>query len=211
MQDPTPKYLQWIIQKLRFIAIPNLGVLIAGLAILGFIGVEILHTPMDRFVFDPELVREGEWHRLFSFPIIQNPIFLFFFALVVYYTVGTLEASWGLPQTTFYVLMSYFCAMGASFLSDVRLNLWQQVMENLMLAFGTLFPNIEFYLFFIIPVKAKWLAAFAGLLVLFQFFTGSNDVKIFLVICYLPYLLFFGPYLYRTIYYAIRKRNNPFN
>ena len=39
---------------------------------------------------------------------------------------------------------------------DWRLT-WPHIHE-LFLAFATLYPNLQFLLFFIIPVKAKWLA-----------------------------------------------------
>ncbi len=53
MDDRFPKPLRFLVNKLSFLGIPNLGILIAGLAILGFVGQTILNAPMDRFIFDP--------------------------------------------------------------------------------------------------------------------------------------------------------------
>jgi hypothetical protein len=79
-------------------------------------------------------------------------------------------------------------------------------MENISLAFGTLFPEMEFYLFFILPVKAKWLAFFAGGVFLFQFLTGSMAMKLFLLMVLSPYLLFFGPYLIKELRLKLKSR-----
>jgi hypothetical protein len=54
-------------------------------------------------------------------------------------------------------------------------------------------------LFFILPVKAKWLTLFSGVLLLIQFVFGSLDYKRFLLFALFPYFLFFGPYFYKEL------------
>ena len=46
---------------------------------------------------------------------------------------------------------------------------------GVMLAFGMLFPNSRIYLYFLIPIKAKWLVIGYGLLELFYGVTGTGD------------------------------------
>jgi membrane associated rhomboid family serine protease len=46
---------------------------------------------------------------------------------------------------------------------------------GLLLAFGMLFPNSEIYLYFLIPIKAKWFVIIYGLLELILGALGSND------------------------------------
>jgi hypothetical protein len=77
------------------------------------------------------------------------------------------------------------------------------------LAFGTLFPEFEMYLYFIIPVKAKWLAVLAGVFILIQFVMGSLMKKLFLAIVLTPYFLFFAPILFS--YLRNKKRKKDFN
>lgn len=206
MDDRFPKYLRWLTRKLEFLALPNLGMLICGLAVLGFIGNKIMGAPLERFMFDPDLVLQGEWWRLFAFPTLTDPIWLLFFVLYTHYTMMTLEAVWGTSPLTLFTGLSYLAALGASFLAHRPLSIWVHVMENISLAFGTLFPDVEFYLFFIIPMKAKWLALFAGALFLLQFVTGDNANRLFLLVILSPYLLFFSPILYRAIKQEIRRR-----
>lgn len=77
--------------------------------------------------------------------------------------------------------------------------MWKYVVENISLAFGSLFPNVELALFGIIPVKAKYLAFLAGALILLEFLLGSPLLKLILIVAFAPYLLFFGPMLFRSV------------
>lgn len=209
VDNRIPKIVRKWVEKLDFIAIPNLGALICGLALLGFFGTQFLGAPLERFLFDPALVREGEWWRLFAFPVsgqTSNPIWLLFYVLFIYFVVSALEAEWGSGPLTLFTLLSYLCAMSGAFLINEPVSIWYYVLENLSLAFGTLFPEVEFLLFFILPVKAKWLAMLGGGLLALQFLTASLMFKVFLLLALAPYLLFFGPWLLQTVKYRIRKR-----
>ncbi len=208
MDDRFPKSLRFVIRKLSFISLPNLGMLIAGLAVLGFVGQNMLGIPMERFLFDPQLFLEGEYQRIFAYPNFDQPIWLFFFCLYVYFVFQMLEESWGEAPTTIFTLLSYLAAVGASFFAGRALPIWEFVMQNVSLAFGTLFPELEFYLFFVLPVKAKWLAMLAGGLFFYQFVVGSLADKGFLAIVLSPYLIFFGPLLYKNVRTRFRVRNN---
>lgn len=46
---------------------------------------------------------------------------------------------------------------------------------GLLLAFGMLFPNAQIYIFFLIPIKAKWFVVLYGALELFYGATGTQD------------------------------------
>ena len=160
-----PKYLRVLVQKLSFISIPNLGMLLAGLAVLGFVGSTLLEAPMEQFVFDPNRVLQGEWWRLFTFPVSEaptNPIWLLFYCLYVYFIMNAMESSWGPGPLTVFTLFAYFCALAGSFAVGAPVPIWKYVVENISLAFGSLFPEVELQLFGIIPVKAKYLAMIAG-------------------------------------------------
>ncbi|MDR1758139.1 MAG: rhomboid family intramembrane serine protease [Bacteroidales bacterium] len=46
---------------------------------------------------------------------------------------------------------------------------------GLLLAFGMLFPNSEIYLYFLLPIKAKWFVIIYGAIELFYGIGGTND------------------------------------
>jgi len=199
MDERFPKWLRVFVRKLDFLAIPNIGMLVCGLAILAFIARAILSTPFEHFVFDPQRVLQGEWWRLFAFPLsegLSDPIWLIFYVLYVFYVMSALEGAWGAGPLTVFVLLGYVCALVGAFVTGQPVPIWYYILENVSLAFGTLFPEVELYIYFILPVKAKWLAVLAGGIVLFQFLTGGPTTKLVLAISLLPYFLFFSPMLY---------------
>ena len=211
MDERLPKWLKVVLRKLDFLGLPNIGMFVCGLTVLGFFGLNFLGAPMERFIFDPHLVMQGEWWRLVAFPTgdgVTNPIWFIFYVLYIWFIMNSLESHWGPGPLTIYTGFAYWCAIGASFLAQRPLSIWFHVVENLSLAFGTLFPHLELYLFFIIPVKAKWLAFFAGGLMIVQFVLGNWMTKAFLLVTMLPYLLFFGPYLYKEGKAIYKRRKN---
>ncbi len=200
MDERFPNYVRYIVRKLDFLGLPNLGMLIAGLAVLAFLAKMGMGTPLERFTFDPELVRQGEWWRLFAFPTgLDNPIWLLFYVFYVFYVINALEEAWGNGPVTIFIAFSYLCAVAAAFLANMPTSIWYYVLENVSLAFGTVFPDVSFYLFMILPCKAKWLAFLAAGILLIQFILGDGPTKLFLVVALLPYLSWFGPMLVGNI------------
>ncbi len=197
MDHRFPTWFQKILNKLDFIGIPNLAPLICAMAVLAFIAQMSGSIPLERFVFHPVLVLQGEWWRLFSFPVSQgltNPLWLLMYVFYIYFVIQSLESHWGPGPTTIYLLLGYLFALAGSFITLKPVEIWYYILENISLAFGTLFPNFELMIYFVLPVKAKWLAMFAGALIAFKFFMGSNDTRIIIFFSLLPYLIFFGPF-----------------
>lgn len=216
MDERFPRWLRTVVAKLDFMGLPNLGPLICGLAVLGFIGTQVMGAPLSQFTFDPDLLRQGQWWRLFAFPVsesLTNPIWLIFYVMYIYFVFGALEGQWGPGPLTVFTGLSYFCAILGSTITQFSTNIWFHVLENISLAFGTLFPEVEMYLFFIVPVKAKWLALFAGALILLQFLSSDLSTKIFLAVSLFPYLLFFGPMLvnYLKVRQKVARNRKRFN
>lgn len=215
MDDRFPAYLRLIVKKLHFIALPNLGMLLGGLAAITFLMNMYSPLSMERFMFDPDLVMAGEWWRLFTFPFtsgFQSPLMLLFYVLYVFFVMNALETAWGVTPLTIFVLFTYLCVLGGAFLTHQRADVSFLIMQNVSLAFGTLFPNFELLLYFVLPVKAKWLSMLAGALLLLKFIQSGMDDRIFMVICLVPYFVFFGPILINAVKqrYRISKNRQKF-
>lgn len=108
-----------------------------------------------------------ELWRLVTFvfvPDYRNPIWFVVFLSFYYFLGTTMEREWGTARfTMFYLVGSLLTAVSGviSFLFglDILLTLGA-VHDTLFLAFATLFPDQYIRVYFILPVKAKWLAAF---------------------------------------------------
>ncbi len=188
-------------RKLGSWAIPNIaaylvaGQLIVWLLSLRFINPDGTNTFLELMYFDSKLVLQGEIWRIFAFPLIpplSDPIFLIFAWYIFYMISGALESQWGAFRLNVYMLLGACLGMLFAFLLPgvpITNEFWGQ---SVFLAFAYLFPNFELRLFFILPVKVKWLGWIAWGYLGLIFFSNPWQVKIFLMASVLNYFLFFG-------------------
>lgn len=160
--------------------------------------------------FSRHYILQGQIWRLITFVMVPDSQGIFWFALTMYFYwfIGTnLEREWGAGKFTIYygtgVLMTIICGLCTGYASMSYVNL------SLFLAFATLFPNLQFLVFFIIPVKAKWLAWLDGALLAINFVAALATLRwasaILIVVSLLNYLIFFWNDL---MYYVRRQRRS---
>ena len=145
-------------------------------------------------MFDRELILQGQVWRLISYPLTYNAgnLLLTAVSLLCYYSLGrAMENIWGTFRfNLFYlsgiVMMDIYCMIFGGYADVYYLNL------SLFLSYATMFPNAQFLLFFIIPVRA-WIFALLDLvLVLIGLLTDSFPYNLFSVNSIANYFLFFG-------------------
>lgn len=127
-----------------------------------------------------DMILKGQVWRLVTFiiaPPDTSPIFILF-ALYLYYMIGNfLENVWGAFKFNVYFFFGVLLHIIAAFVvyftwdSIVLLDTFYLNL-SLFLAFACTNPNMEFLLFFILPVKVKWLGLLDGLLFLATIFNG---------------------------------------
>ncbi len=144
--------------------------------------------------FDRTRILQGEVWRLFTYPLTyyNSSLLLTVVSLFCYYSLGrAMEIVWGtLRFNLFYltgvVMMDVFCMIFGGQASVYYLNL------SLFLAYATLYPDAQFLLFFIIPVKAWAFALFDLVIVLIDLLINPFPYNLFSVISLANYFLFFG-------------------
>lgn len=198
----TPKWISVIERKINWLAIPNIAIILVTLQAIGFLFALIDPVWINRLELIPEAVKAGEFWRLVTFlalPLSLSPIWVFFSLWFLYFVVNMIEEVWGAFQTTLYILISILLLIFFSFLFDYPITQISGFESTLFLAAATLFPEMEVQLFLVIPVKIKWLAWITIGIVLYHFLAGSMLNRLYLVVIYLNYLLFFGPALIERI------------
>ncbi len=183
-------------------AVKNLMFYIIGLnALVFFFSYLDFDRVMSTLVLDPALVLQGQVWRLVTYLFIPPTfsVFWIIFALYFYYLVGTnLEHEWGAFKFNLYYLLGMAGTTVAAFITGagmtgVYLNL------SLFLAFAYVFPDFEVLLFFILPVKVKYLGwlnwAFLGYTVL----VSPLPYKAAAIAAMANFFIFFGRDLVRTI------------
>ena len=198
------KWFEKIADKLSWLAIPNLTlILVAGSGtffIIGSFQPEILPA----LLLTPSKVWQGEVWRVATFlfyPLDMHPIFAFF-TYYIFYIMGTaLEAEWGEAKFTLYVLIE--CVLTVVFLLVFPFTAATNsfIFGSIFLAFAFLFPEFTLYLFFIIPIKVKYIAALTWLFFLLILVQGTWGLRIMILIAVGNFLLFFG----KTIFDNMRS------
>ena len=171
--------------------------------------------------FVPQRIFQGEVWRLISFvfvPMSFEPVY-FILSVMLYYFLGSqLEQAWGSTRfTVYYVFGVVLTALTGLllFLSPALrgygvVNM-HYVNMSLLLAFSTLYPEAQFLVLYIIPVKAKWLAWFDAALIIFDVFTCLGQRQFLLalvpVVALFNYLAFFWGDLMETGKFRAKHRS----
>jgi membrane associated rhomboid family serine protease len=188
-------WLDKLEKRLGFLAIPGLirivvvfNVLVWGLVYL---------NPDFRFVLalDPARIAHGEVWRLVTYIFLPQSFNLLWMLLALWFLwfVGDgLERAWGAFRLTLYFLVGMIGTTIAAFFSGSTFSS-SMLISSLFFAFARFYPDVVIYLFFILPVKIKWLAWVYAALLLVGFVTGPNSLRMAMVAAMSNYLVFFGP------------------
>ena len=189
------KLIDKLERSLGRFAIPNLTLILVAGQSLCFILAAARPEFVEDLVLIPELVLKGEVWRIITFMIIppaSNPIFAFF-ALYIFYFMGTtLEGLWGYPRYNLYIFIAYIATIVATFVGPVFIAGNIYIASSVFLAFAFLYPNYEFLIFFILPVKVKYIAWLTWFLYSVQFIGGEASERALLVASLCNFFLFFG-------------------
>ena len=189
--------------------IPNLmKFIVLGNTIVYMLSVFAGYSAVSFLAFNWEAIKAGELWRLVTFIFmpgyysLRDAIWLLLF-LYFYYMIGTtLEREWGTPKFNLYYFSGVVLTVLVGILSALisGQNVWisgtSYVNLSMFFAFAMLYPETRFLLFYIIPVKVKWLALIDA--VFFALSVLSSLVRLDLagallpIIALLNYFLFFG-------------------
>ncbi len=187
------------------LGIPNLMLIISvGNVIVLLLDMFSNYSFSGWLRFVPAAIFHGQVWRLVTFvfvPVNYNLLW-FFFSVLLYYSIGrSLEQAWGTTKFTVYYSLGvilnvvYGLIMGLLGYGMYETANMYYLNMSLFLAYATLYPDATFLIYFIIPVKAKWLAwldgAFLALAVVGNLIGRNLPMALLPIIAVLNYLLFF--------------------
>jgi hypothetical protein len=202
LDGQTPKWIDRLERLMPGLGIPNLALFLVGAQGLGFFIVLANRQALSLLVLDPYLVLHGELWRLISFlavPLTLNAVWMVFALWFLYFIINGIEQEWGEFRTTLYVLVSVIFTIAFAFVAfafgfDARITSVVELQSALFLAAATIAPEYQILLFFILPVKMKWLAWLTVAYIVWSLIVDSWIGRLYLLVMYANYLLFFGPY-----------------
>ena len=165
-------WLNKLEQKIGNKAIPNITrIFILANLIGSCLYMTNGNAVLEYLSFSPYLILHGQIWRIVTF-IIQPPnaSFLFMaFALYFYYMVGqALEYMWGAFRFNLYffsgVLLHVIACLVIYLIFGINFSMGTFYLNlSLFFVYAYLFPDATFLLFFIFPIKAKWLGIIEGI------------------------------------------------
>lgn len=161
---------------------------------------------LDAIILVPDRVMHGQWWRVLSFVADPpsplgfwgHPVFVFFYFYFLFLMGTALENHWGEFRFNIYLLTGYVATVAVSFLFPMSPSSNSFLFGSIFLAFAWLYPDFVIYLFFIIPVKIKYVALVTWIGYIFGLLLGSWATKLLILASISNFLLFFhSDILYR--------------
>ena len=208
------KYKDWTVENIGFYIV-GLQALFYLLILSGLVNLESL------LLIPSKVIGDGEIWRVFTFgfipPAIPDLGFGLLYLIINWYVfiiiAQYLEMYWGSFLFNLYCLFVFAFSILAAFLiwlipSDVLVFINPQVFFFsfffiIFLAFAVINPEYEMLLFFVLPLKVKYLALISSVFYLLSFIGAITLMdKIIMLIC----LFTFGLFFYDTIRANLKQK-----
>lgn len=201
-------FLNKLERKIGRYAIPNLSLwLIMGYGI-GYALSLVLPGLASMLQLEPAAILQGQVWRLFTW-VLMPPSTNILFAIIMmmfYYQLGqSLERTWGTFRFNVYIFGGIlFTIIGAFILFGVFYVIFGQPVSgmgsffttyyinmSIFLAFAICYPNMEVMLYFILPIKMKWLAVVYGVLIAIDLVQTSWPGRVSIIMSLLNFIIFY--------------------
>ncbi len=200
-------------------AIPNLiTIIVFGMGLVFLLDTFFAANPnydyylSDLLYFDTDLILQGQIWRVITFLFLPESSSALWIIFTLYFDwlIGkSLENQWG----SFRFNVFYFLGAIGSIIGGIITG-WatnSYLNASLFLAFATLFPDFELMLFFILPVKVKYLGMISAAILMYSLIVYPVSYKVAILISLINFFLFFGKDFYQRIKMFIRRKNHPWN
>ncbi len=196
--------LPWSIRRwINRISIPNLmNYVVIGMAAVFVCDMLLPGLNLQSWLsLSKYQVMRGQIWRLVTFIFLppNSSLVWILFSLYFYWIIGTaLENQWGSSRFTLFYLIGILgniiaVMLTGGYATNSYLNM------SLFLAFAAMNPNYQLLIFFIIPVKVKYIALIDVVMYIISFITGGWTVRLMIVLSLANVMLFLGGDIINTI------------
>ena len=180
-------------------AVPHVTEVLIACQVLAFFFRQDNPAFLKAIALIPRLVLGGEVWRLVTFVCeipTNNFLFAFFFWYLFYLMGSALENTWGAFRYNVYLLVGWLATVAVSFLQPDEAASFGFLQGSVFLAFAYLYPDFQLLLFFILPVKVKWLALLQWLGYGFALAAGDWMTRLLVAASVCNFALFFWHDIY---------------
>lgn len=206
--------------------IPNLTLYMVICYVLGYFLMILNPGMLNMLSLEPAMILKGQIWRLVTWVIYppQTGNFLLFVISIFffYYPIGnSLERTWGTFRYNLYIFSGLLFVMVAAFLTYFftgRVYLVGAVFTtyyvsmSVFLAYAACYPNMQLLLWFVIPIKMKWMGWVYGAIILYNIIyylrLGAWVMTVPIIASFLNFVLFFlsGISMYRFRPKEVKRR-----
>ncbi len=202
------KFLNKMERRFGKYAIRNLPAVIIALYAAGYLISLFMPNVLNYCTLEPAYILRGQIWRIVTWILIP-PSGLSIFTIIMlyfYFSLGKiLEQTWGAFRFNVYIFAGliftvlgafvlyfvYGAARGAAVVGFGPYFSTYYINMSIFLAFALSYPNMEVMLYFLIPIKIKWMGLLYGALLLADFTQGNWAVKTAIFASLLNFLIFF--------------------
>ncbi|MCR5774055.1 MAG: hypothetical protein K6G42_03105 [Lachnospiraceae bacterium] len=190
-------------RKLGRYAVPQLTKYMILTYIIGYIlyFLNLAGVPVISLIYlSPELILHGQIWRLFTWIFMppSAPGIFTIIMLLFYYQIGTaLEQTWGDFKYNFYIFSGLILMMVGAFVlyafgySIDGMFTTYYINMSIFLAFAACYPDMQVMLYFLIPLKIKYLAFVDVAFLVYQALVSSWAERVAIIVSLLNFIIFF--------------------
>lgn len=202
-------FIQKLKRFFRRISIPGLMTYVVVTMAVILIGDLVSGYAISSMLsFSRKAVFSGQVWRIITFlglPLNYSPVWAVF-SLMFYYSIGRdMESAWGSANVTAYLLTGALLTIIGGFLGGYAYNHYLYL--SLFLAYAMLMPDNIFMMFFILPVKAKWLAIADAVYMGWTLIFGQASSRLSAAAAFAAFLIFFGQDLLRPVINKVKHKD----
>ncbi len=193
--------------KLKKYYINNLTVVIILGQVLAYTGIKAGLLNYSDLYINYQYILSGEFWRIFTILFIppRTSIIMSILSWYILYLMGSnLETYWGHKFYNLYILVALVLTNIVSYFFHFSIGTNYYLQGSIFLAFAFLNPEFQIRLFFILPIKIKWIAILTWLLYLYSAVFGGIGTRILLLASISNFFIFFSKDIYNKIKYRSR-------
>lgn len=206
-----PGFVDKLEKRFGQLTIPNITLYLVIAQVVVYGVVHVGGYDLSKLLYIPGAVLDGEVWRLITFlfiPPAAHPVFMAFAWYIFWMMGNALEEHWGVFRYNLFLLTAALSTIIIGFAAPGAAATNGYVYMSVFLAFAYVYPNFEFLLMFLIPVKVKWLAAFTWAIFALTFIGGDWMTRLNILSAVFAFFVFFGKPIVQSI--RARQRREKF-
>jgi hypothetical protein len=196
------KFLDKLERKYGRYAIPNLPMVMLVLYVIGYLLEAFVPKVLLYCTLEPMMILRGQVWRIVTWVLVP-PSSLSVFTIIMlyfYFSLGkVLEQTWGAFRFNVYIFSGLIFTVLGSFVLYLIYPVYgfgayfstYYINMSIFLAFAVSYPDMQVMLYFLIPIKVKWMGMLYALLLIYDAIQGGWPTRVAILASLMNFLIYF--------------------